>query len=154
MIKTRFIMIGVRKIKYLFLIVAVILFAGLCSCSSGEKTSGDIGKYVGDVRDEKGGVIEVYIDLKGMEIEGQIRKFWIRYYSEKTVGDSKEKYIRQVGYWEVDCQDRTLHVLGEEYYGPEGQVLGRTEERVKEDYKEGSLGDKLASAACRYAGRN
>lgn len=146
-------MIRARNIKYL-LIVAAVLFAGLSSCGSGEKTSDERGKFVGDVKDEKGGVIEVYIDLKGMEIEGQIRKFWIRYYGEKTVDESKQKYIRQVGFWEVNCQDRTLYVLGEEYYGPEGQVLGRTEERVKEDYEEGSLGEKLASAACRYAGRN
>ncbi len=147
-------MIGVRNIKYLFLVVAAILFVGLHSCGSGEKTSGDVGKYVGDVTDEKGGQVSVYIDLKNMEIEGQIRKFWIRYYAEKTVGESKQSYMRQIGFWEVDCQDRTLHVLSEEYYGPEAQVLGRTEERMKEDYKEGSLGEKLSSAACRYAGRN
>jgi Surface-adhesin protein E len=147
-------MIETKKIKYLFLVIAAILFVGLHSCGSDDKTSDDIGKYVGDVSDKKGGTVSVYIDLKNMQIEGQIREFWIRYYGKKSIGKSKESYMRQIGFWEVDCQDRTLHVLSEEYYGVDGQVLGRTEERFKEDYKEGSLGDKLASAACRYAGRN
>jgi len=147
-------MIETKKIKYLFLVIAAILFVGLHSCGSDDKTSDDIGKYVGDVSDKKGGAVSVYIDLKNMQIEGQIRKFRIRYYGKKSIGESKESYMRQMGFWEVDCQDRTLHVLAEEYFGVDGQVLGRTEERFKEDYKEGSLGDKLASAACRYAGRN
>jgi len=152
--ETRFIMIRTIKIKYLFLIVAAVLFVGLQSCGSGDNTSDDTGKYVGDVKDEKGRQVSVYIDLKNMQVDGQIRKFWIRYYSAKSDGENKESYMRQVGFWEVDCLDRTLHVLEEEYYSPEGQVLGRTNERVKEDYEEGALGDKLASAACRYAGRN
>jgi len=147
-------MIETKKIKYLFLVIAAILFVGLHSCGSDDKTSDDSGKYVGDISDKKGGAVSVYIDLKNMQIEGQIRKFWIRYYGKKSIGESKESYMRQMGFWEVDCQDRTLHVLAEEYFGVDGQVLGRTEERFKENYKEGSLGDKLASAACRYAGRN
>ena len=89
-----------------------------------------------------------------MHIEGNIRKFWIRYYAKKDGGQSKETYIRQLGFWEVDCNNRTLYVVGEEYYGEDGQVLGRSEERLKEDYKQGTIGDKLASAACRYAGRD
>ena len=147
-------MIEAKKIKYLFLVLAAILFVGLQSCGSGDNASDDIGKYVGDVKDEKGGQASVYIDLKNMQIDGQIRKFWISYYGYKSTGEGKESYMRQTGFWEVDCLDRKLSVLQEEYYGPQGQVLGRTEERFKEEYTEGSIGDKIASTACRYAGRN
>jgi len=137
-----------------FLVITAVIFIGLFSCGSDEGTNDDEWKYVGDVRDEKGQNVSVYIDLKGMYIEGNIRKFWIRYYAKKSDTQSQERYIRQLGFWEVDCKDRTLYVLGEEYYGIDGQLLGRTEERVKENYKKETLGDKLASAACRYAGRN
>lgn len=142
-----------QRIYYLrlFLFITFIFCLGLISCR-GEKDSSEEGwKYVGDVRDEKGEYVAVYIDLDDMLIEGNIRKFWIRYYAAKNGSD--EKYIRQIGMWEVNCNDGTLYVLGEEYYGVEGQVLGRREERIKEDYKKASLGDKLVSSACRYAGR-
>jgi len=146
-----------RRIKIfskLTLIITAVLFIGLFSCRNGERTSSDGWKFVGDVSDKKGGYVSVYIDLNDMQIEGNIRKFWIRYYAKKSGGEKEERYIRQIGYWEVDCQDRTLYRLGEEYYGSNSQLLGRTEERIKENYKEESLGDKLAYAACRYAGRN
>ena len=157
MITKRDIMIESRKIKIiskLILIIGAAFFLGLYSCGGDDGTKGHEWKYVGDVRDEQGENVSVFIDLKGMHIEGNIRKFWIRYYAKKDGSQSKETYIRQLGFWEVDCNDRTLYVLGEEYYGVDGQVLGRTEERFKEDYKQGTIGDKLASSACRYAGRD
>ncbi len=150
-------MIDFRQIKMvskLTLIIVAVFFLGLVSCGKDNETSYDGWKYVGDVRDEKGGYVSVYIDVNDMQIEGNIRKFWIRYYAKKSGEDNKEKYIRQIGFWEVDCQDRTLYVLGEEYYGSDARLLGRTQERVKENYKKDSLGDKLAYAACRYAGKN
>ena len=150
-------MIDFRQIKMvskLTLIIVAVLFLGLVSCGKDNETTYDGWKYVGDVGDEKGGYVSVYIDINDMQIEGNIRKFWIRYYAKKSGEDNKEKYIRQIGFWEVDCQDRTLYVLGEEYYGSDARLLGRTQERVKENYKKDSLGDKLAYAACRYAGKN
>ena len=148
-------MISISKMKYysvLFLFVTLIICGGFVSCSNNDPGPQDGWKYVGDVRDESGQYVPVYIDLEDMVIEDNIRKFWIRYYATKS--DSKEKYIRQIGFWEVNCNDRALYVLGEEYYGPDGTLLGRSEKRMKEDYKDGSFGDKLASVACRYAGRN
>lgn len=148
-------MTGASKMKYysiLLLFVTLILCCGLVSCRSNDSGSQDGWKYVGDVRDESGQYVSVYIDLDDMIIEDNIRKFWIRYYAAKS--DSEEKYIRQIGFWEVDCTGGDLFVLGEEYYGPDGQLLGRSEERIKEEYEESSLGDKLSSSACRYAGRN
>jgi len=146
-----------KKIKLyskLFLLITAVLFIGLVSCGKDEDATDSGWKYVGDVVDEGGGLVSVYIDQKDMVIEGHIRKFWIRYYAEKSAVGSEGKYIRQLGFWEVNCNDRKLFVLGEEYYSVDGKLLGRNEERILEDYKEGSLGDKLASAACRYAGRN
>ena len=150
-------MIEFRKIKVLsklILVICSVLFLGLFSCGSDDVSSDNKWKYVGDVRDEKGKNVSVYINLQDMHIGDNIRKFWIRYYAKKDDSQSDETYIRQLGFWEVDCNDRALHVLGEEYYSSDGQLVGRTEERFKEDYKEGSIGDKLTSAACRYAGRD
>ena len=150
-------MSGFRNINILsklILTIIAVLFVGLLSCGNDDGTSDDGWKYVGDIKGEKGIYLPVYIDLNDMQIEGNIRKFWIRYLAKKSGTESAERYIRQIGYWEVDCQDRTLYRLGEEYYGADSQLLGRTEERIKENYKEGSLGEKLASIACRYAGRD
>ncbi len=146
-----------KKIKLyskLFLFITAVLFIGLVSCGKDEDSSDSGWKYVGDVVGEDGGLVSVYIDLNDMVVEGNIRKFWIRYYAEKSTTGSGEKYIRQLGFWEANCNDWTLYVLGEEYYGVNGELLGRMEERTLEKYKKGSLGDKLAAAACRYAGRN
>jgi len=150
-------MIDFRQIKMvskLILFIIAVLFMGLFSCGKDDESTYDGWKYVGDFRDEKGGYLSVYIDLTDMHIEGNIRKFWIRYYAKKSGGEDEDRYIKQIGFWEVDCQDRTLYRLGEEYYGSDARLLGRTEERIKENYKKDSLGDKLAYAACRYAGRN
>jgi len=150
-------MIDIRKLKsfsrHLFLIL-LVLFTGFISCGNGNESSEKEWKYVGEVRDEKGKPVSVYIDLKNMQVNENIRKFWIRYYANKNDSEPEERYIRQKGFWEVDCQDRTLYVLEEEYYDPEGQVLGKSEQRKKEEYDENSIGSKLASAACRYAGRD
>lgn len=142
----------IEIISKLTLVVTAVFFLGLVSCGNNDESPYDGWKYVGEVRAENDTFVSVYIDLKGMEVEGNIRKFWVRHYADKG-GDSKEKYIRQLGYWEVECQDRELYVLGEEYYNSNGKVLGRSEERIKEDYSKDSLGDKMTYAACRYAGR-
>ncbi len=148
-------MTSTSKMKYysiLLMFAAIIVCCGLASCRSNDSGSQDGWKYIGDVRDESGQYVSVYIDLDGMIIEDKIRKFWIRYYATKN--GSEEKYIRQIGFWEVDCNSGDLFVLGEEYYGTDGKLLGRSEERIKEEYEDDSLGDKLSSSACRYAGRN
>lgn len=150
-------MIDIRKFKSfsrLLFLILLVLFTGLISCGNDNESSEKEWKYVGEVRDEKGKPVSVYIDLKNMQVNENIRKFWIRYYANKNESESEEKYIRQKGFWEVDCQDRTLYVLEEEYYDPEGQVLGKSEQRKKEEYDENSIGSKLSSAACRYAGRD
>ena len=131
-------------------LILIVFSIGLLSCG-GEDNTYEGWKYVGELRDEKGQKVKVYMDTNNFTVEGNIRKFWIRYYTKTDVSENTE-YIRQIGYWEVDCQDRTLFRLGEEYYGPDSELLGREEKRVKEDYKEGSLGQKLASAACRFGG--
>ena len=45
-------------------------------------------------------------------------------------------------------------MLEEKYYGPNGQLLGRSDKKIKEEYDENSIGNKMSAAACRYAGRN
>ena len=137
--------------KLVFLLVLIILL-GLVSCRRDDEGTQDGWKYVGDLTGQNRQQVSVYIDIENMVIEDNIRKFWIRYYDSQTP-DSEEKYIAQIGYWEVNCTNQELFVLGEEYYGPQGQLLGKSEERLKEEYKEGTLGDKLSSIACRYAGR-
>jgi len=150
-------MIYIRKLKSfprLLFLILLVLFTGLISCRNDNESLGKEWKYVGEVRDEKGKPLYVDIDLKNMQVNDNIRKFWIRYYANKNDSETEEKYIRQKGFWEVDCQDRTLYVLEEEYYDPEGQILGKSEQRKKEEYDENSIGSKLSSAACRYAGRD
>ena len=137
----------------LLIILCAVIFIGLFSCGNNGSSDHE-WTYLGEVRDEKGKFVSVYIDLKNMQVEDKIRTFWIRYYAPTNDSESEEKYIRQLGLWEVDCQDRKLYVLEEEYYGPDGQVLGRSDKRIKEEYDENSIGNKMSAAACRYAGRN
>jgi len=143
-----------NKFSKLLIILCAVIFIGLFSCGNDQTSSYDGWTYLGEVRDEKGTFVSVYIDLKNMEVNDKIRTFWIRYYAPKNAGETEEKYIRQLGFWEVDCQDRKLYVLEEEYYGPDGQVLGRSDKKIKEEYDENSIGNKMSAAACRYAGRN
>ncbi len=142
------------KFSKLLMILCAVIFIGLFSCGNDQESSGDEWTYLGEVRDEKGKYVSVYIDLKNMEIKDKIRTFWIRYYAPINDGETEERYIRQLGLWEVDCQDRKLYVLKEKYYGPNGQVLGRSDKKIKEEYDENSIGNKMSAAACRYAGRN
>jgi hypothetical protein len=135
---------------FLLFVTALVL---LISCRGGG-TDKDGWKYVGTMKDEKGAAVNVYLDTANIEINGNKRKFWIRYVSSKTEGSKQEEYIRQTGYWEIDCFDMTLFRLGEEYFSPSGKLLGRTEKRVREEYSSyDSLGAKMSEIACRYAGR-
>ncbi len=119
----------------------------------GEKGTVDNWKYVGTIKDEKGNEVGVFMDMANLEIDGNKRKFWIRYMGIKDA-KTGEKYIRQTGYWEIDCYDRTLFRLGEEYYSPEGTLQGRSEKRVREEYSSyESLGAKMSDIACRYGGK-
>lgn len=138
----------------LLLITLLFLLTGLVSCGDGDGSSEDAWKYVGEMRDEHGKNVLVYIDLKNMQVDDKIRTFWIKYYAEKDDGEPEERYVRQKGLWEVDCQDRALYVLEEEYYSTDGELLGKNDKMKKEEYEEDSLGTKMTAAACRYAGRN
>ena len=137
----------------MFFLLFVTALVCLISCRGGGSDN-DRWKYVGTIKDEKGVDVNVYIDTANLEIDGNKRKFWIRYVGSKTEGEKREEYIRQTGYWEIDCFDMTLYRLGEEYFSPSGKLLGRTEKRVREEYSSyDSLGAKMSEMACRYAGR-
>lgn len=139
-------------------IIAVLVFSVLASAlvisCKGDPEPDSGWKLVASIADENERPVTVYMDLKSIEINDNTRKFWIRYVGWKPENTS-ETFIRQTGYWEVDCFDRTLYRLGEEYYNPEGMLTGKSDERVKEEYtSDETLGAKLAAMACRYAGRN
>ena len=138
----------------LFLLVIFSVFIVLISCR-GEKPDKDRWKYVSVIGDEKGRKVTVYLDTANIEIDGNKRKFWIKYVASKGAdGKDRDEYIRQTGYWEIDCYDRSLYRLGEEYFNPGGKLLGRTEKRVREEYSSySSLGAKMSDIACRYAGK-
>ncbi len=138
----------------LFLLMLFSVFILLVSCR-GEKTERDGWKYVSVIGDEKGRKVTVFLDTNNIEIDGNKRKFWIKYVAAKPGGgDDRGEYIRQTGYWEIDCYDRSLYRLAEEYFSPGGKLLGRTEKRVREEYGSyQSLGAKMSDIACRYAGK-
>ncbi|MCI0482659.1 MAG: hypothetical protein L0213_13850 [Candidatus Dadabacteria bacterium] len=138
----------------LFLLMLFSVFILLVSCR-GENGENAEWKYVSTIGDEKGREVIVYLDTANIEIDGNKRKFWIKYISAKPgEGGKKEEYIRQTGYWEIDCYDRSLYRLAEEYFSPSGKLLGRTEKRVREEYSSySSLGAKMSDIACRYAGK-
>ena len=134
------------------LVFSVLAFSLLISCKS-ESGPDDDWKFVAKIADENERPVAVYMDLKSIEINDNVRKFWIRYVGQKP-GNTGETFIRQTGYWEVDCFDRPLYRVGEEYYNPEGLLRGKSDERLKEEYEsDEALGAKLAAMACRYAGR-
>lgn len=120
------------------------------SCGGDGGTEGNL-KFLGNIKDENEKNVSVYMDVSKIEVNDTKRKFWIRYVADEK---TKDEYIRQVGYWEVDCKDRTLYRLAEEYYSPDSELVGKNEERVKEEYEsEQSLGAKMAATACRYGGK-
>lgn len=133
----------------MILLVALSVTSMVLSCGGDSGSDGKL-KFLGKIKDDKGNYIGVYLDTSNIEINDTKRKFWIRYVSD----DQEEgEYIRQIGYWEVDCSDRSLYRIAEEYYSPNSKLLGRSEERVKEEYEpEHSLGAKMAAAVCRYGG--
>jgi len=137
----------------MFFLLFVTTLVFLVSCRGGG-TDKDGWKYVGTIKDEKGAAVNVYLDTAHIEIDGNTRKFWIRYMTSKPDAATGEEYIRQTGFWEIDCFDMTLYRLGEQYFSPTGQLLGKTEKRVREEYSSyDSLGAKMSEMACRYAGR-
>lgn len=145
-------MININKLKAI-LFLSVCMF--LSSCGGGESGDGlgESWKYLGDMKAEKGVSVSVYIDTDSIEVDGNIRKFWIRYMARKTDDKDDEGYVRQLGYWEVDCFDRKLFRLKEEYYSPSSKIIGSSDERKQEEYSDDqSLGAKMSYAACRYAG--
>ena len=124
-----------------------------CGGDSGERP--DIGwKYLGEIPQKSGQTVSIYIDTDNIEVEDNIRKFWIKYVERNPDDETDTGYVRQIGYWEVDCFDRKLFRLKEEYYSPESKLIGSTEERMEEKYEgDQSLGARMSYAACRYAGR-
>lgn len=135
---------------FLFLVTALALLVS-CRGGRGDKEG---WKYVGTIKDEKGAAVNVYLDTAHIEIDGDKRKFWIRYMALKPDAATKEEYVRQTGYWEIDCYDMSLYRLGEQYFSPTGVLLGKTEKRVREEYNSyQSLGSRMSDIACRYAGR-
>jgi hypothetical protein len=138
----------------LFLLMVFSVFILLASCR-GENGESTEWKYITRIGDEKGREVIVYLDTDNIEINGNKRKFWIKYVATKPGEAGKqEEYIRQTGYWEIDCYDRSLYRLAEEYFSPSGKLLGRTEKRVREEYGSyQSLGAKMSDMACRYAGK-
>jgi hypothetical protein len=136
-----------------FFSVLFLAISLLFSCRGGENDS-EGWKYVATIKDEKGAPVNVYLDTANIEVNGNTRKFWIKYVATKDVDGNQEEYIRQTGYWEIDCFDRSLFRLAEEYFSPTGKLLGKTEKRVREEYSSyQSLGAKMSDMTCRYAGR-
>lgn len=146
-------MININTLKaLLFLSVCMFLY----SCGGGDSTDSLEGgwKYLGDMKPVKGMSVSVYLDTDSIEVDGNIRKFWIKYVAKKADDANAEGFVRQRGYWEVDCFDRKLFRLKEEFYSPSSKLIGSTDERKQEDYSgDQSLGAKMSYAACRYAGR-
>lgn len=142
-----------KKRSGMFFLLLISVLGLVIACRGGGKDK-DGWKYVGTIKDEKGAAVNVYMDTAHLEIDGNKRKFWIRYMAFRPEGESREEYIRQTGYWEIDCFDMTLYRLGEQYFSPGGELLGKTEKRVREEYSSyESLGAKMSEMACRYAGR-
>lgn len=146
-------MININTIKaLLFLSVCVFLYS--CGGGDGSNSRGDRWKYLGDMNTKKDKTISVYLDTDSIEIYDNIRKFWIKYVVKKKDDKNVEGYVIQRGYWEVDCFDRKLFRLKEEYYTPSSRLVRSTDERVQEKYSgDQSLGAKMSHSACRYAGR-
>ena len=142
-----------KKRSGMFFLLLISVLGLVIACRGGGKDK-DGWKYVGTIKDEKGAAVNVFMDTAHLEIDGNKRKFWIRYMALKPEGNTQEEYIRQTGYWEIDCFDMTLFRLGEQYFSPDGKLLGKTEKRVREEYSSyESLGAKMSEMACRYAGR-
>lgn len=139
-----------RLLIFCLLFVSVGFFVVACRGDSGSQGK---WKFIGKIKDPDGNYVSVFLDLSKIEINDTKRKFWIKYMAAK--GDaSGEEYMRQLGYWEVDCLDKSLYRLGEEYYSPDSRLLGRSEEKVREEYSSyESLGAKMTDVACKYAGR-
>lgn len=141
------------KNSYTLLVLAILLTSVLAfSCGGGSE--GDGWKYLGDIPQKSGKKVSVYIDTASIDVKDNIRTFRIQYVERDPSDVNDEGYTRQLGYWEVDCFDRKLFRLKEEYYGPSSKLISTDEERVEEEYEgDQSLGAKMSYAACRYAGR-
>ncbi len=144
-------------IKLSIFLAAVFLSISVCliSCSGDSAQDTDTRwKYLGDMYPEQGAVVSVYLDLDSIEVNDNTRKFFIKYVQRKADDENDPGYIRQLGYWEVDCFDRKLFRLREEFYSPSSKLINATEGREEDKYtNDDSLGAKVSYAVCRYAGR-
>lgn len=133
--------------------LVLLAFAVLMSACRNEAGKEGGWKFIGHILDENDAKVSVYIDEGNIETDGQVRKFWVRYMAYDLKADPPAEYLRQEGYWKVDCYDRKLTRLAEEYYSPDGTMLGSTQEpRIEEYSSKDTIGGRMASAACRYAG--
>lgn len=134
-------------------LLGIIFTVSLLSISCVGDSAQDRWKYLGDIPKKPDLVVSVFLDTDTIEIDGNIRKFWIKYV-ERNPNDARDPgYVRQKGYWEVDCFDRKLFRLKEEYYSPSSKLISTDDERKQEEYEgDQSLGAKMSYAACRYAG--
>ncbi len=144
-------------IKFNILLAAAFLSISVCLISCGGGDNGerpDIGwKYLGDMQPEPGVTVSLYLDTDNIEVDDNIRKFSIKYVQRKIDDENDPGYVRQLAYWEVDCYDRKLYRLKEEYYSPSSKLISSTDERKEEKYAgDQSLGAKMSYTACRYAG--
>lgn len=137
------------------LLVSAALLASALAFSCGGGDSGKDGwKYLGDLPQQSGKTVSVYIDTGSIEVNDNIRTFRIQYLERDPDDQSDPGYVRQLGYWEVDCFDRKLFRIKEEFYTPSSKLIAVEDERVEEEYAgDESLGAKMSFAACRYAGR-
>ena len=143
-------------IRFSIYLAAVFFSVSVCLLSCGGDTAerSDTGwKYLGDMQPKSGVSVSVYLDTDNIEVDGNIRKFSIKYVQRNTDDENDPGYVRQLGYWEVDCFDRKLYRLKEEYYSPSSKLISSTEGRKEEKYAgDQSLGAKMSYTACRYAG--
>lgn len=141
------------KNSYTLLVIAILCTTAL-AFSCGGSSEADGWKYLGDIPQKSGKTVSVYIDTASIEVKDNIRTFRIQYVERDPSDLNDEGYVRQYGYWEVDCFDRKLFRLKEEYYSPSSKLISTDETRVQEEYAgDESLGAKMSYAACRYAGR-
>ena len=62
-----------KSYSKLILLLVLIISMGIVACRGDKDSSQEEWKYVGDLRNQKGEYISVYIDLNNMEIEEQLK---------------------------------------------------------------------------------
>ncbi len=142
----------------LFIIALVLVSVFVAPGCKTEKVADDGWRFLGAIQDENGDAVGVFLDTTKIEVKNGKRTFWVKYVANTNPNQKpkspEDTYIRQTGFWEVDCFDRSLERVSEEYYDSAGKLLGKTTERMKEEYDDkGSIGAKMADMACRYGGK-